>query len=47
MHQDLCDGRPTLCDKMSPIDGELLKEYLLQVEFQGKSKIYLKEINSY
>eukprot|EP00106_Octopus_bimaculoides_P023794 XP_014791236.1 PREDICTED: metabotropic glutamate receptor 4-like isoform X2 [Octopus bimaculoides] len=37
MHQDLCDGKPYLCDKMSPINGELLKQYLLKVDFQGLS----------
>lgn len=36
MHRDLCGGeKPGLCEAMVPIDGELLKDYLLKVNFTG------------
>ena len=34
MQRDLC-GDATLCEAMDPIDGELLKNYLLKVNFTG------------
>ena len=34
MQRDLC-GDETLCEAMDPIDGELLKNYLLKVNFTG------------
>ena len=36
MHWDYCDGVPGLCDEMDPYNGELLREYLLNVRFKGK-----------
>ena len=40
MHTELCSGKSGLCSAMDPIDGELLKNYLLKVNFTGiQSKI--------
>jgi len=36
MHHDLCGGTSGLCDRMKPIDGTELLEYLRKVEFRGK-----------
>ena len=38
MHDDKCGGEsnPGLCPEMDPYDGELLRSYLLNVEFKGK-----------
>lgn len=37
MHRDICPEMPLICKKMEKIDGEkLLKEYLLNVSFNGK-----------
>ncbi len=37
MHEDFCGGEsnPGLCDEMDPYDGELLRQYLLNVKFTG------------
>lgn len=37
MHEDYCGGEdnPGLCDEMDPYNGELLREYLLNVRFRG------------
>ena len=43
MHADLCDGEAGLCSTMDPIDGELLKNYLLKVNFTGTLVIKLIE----
>ncbi|XP_071445912.1 metabotropic glutamate receptor 2-like [Hetaerina americana] len=37
MHQDLCHGRPGLCDAMKPVKGTELLKYLRKVEFTGLS----------
>uniref|UniRef100_A0A8W8JRJ7 G-protein coupled receptors family 3 profile domain-containing protein n=1 Tax=Magallana gigas TaxID=29159 RepID=A0A8W8JRJ7_MAGGI len=37
IHTDLCAGQSGLCDAMMPIDGELLKDYLVKVNFTGLS----------
>ena len=38
MHHDKCGGKnhPGICESMDPYDGELLREYLLNVNFTGK-----------
>ena len=36
MHRDLCDGKSGMCPEMDPVDGELLKKYLLDVRFTGR-----------
>ena len=36
MHMDICgSGFDGVCPGMDPIDGELLKDYLLKVMFEG------------
>ncbi|XP_050392251.2 metabotropic glutamate receptor 5 [Patella vulgata] len=37
MHQQLCDGKPGLCDAMRPINGSLYLDYLLNVTFNSYS----------
>lgn len=37
MHQDVCDGVPGLCAEMATINGSLLLEYLMAVNFTGVS----------
>ncbi|XP_076365408.1 metabotropic glutamate receptor 2-like [Tachypleus tridentatus] len=37
MHQNLCGGRPGLCQRMNPIDGTELLTYLYKVHFTGLS----------
>lgn len=36
MHQELCGGRPGLCDAMKPTKGADLLKYLRKVDFEGK-----------
>lgn len=38
IHSDLCGGASGLCNAMTPIDGELLKDYLIKVNFTGEPK---------
>ena len=38
IHSDLCGGASGLCDAMTPIDGALLKDYLIKVNFTGEPK---------
>lgn len=41
MHKELCPGLNGICKKMEKIDGEkLLKEYLLNISFDGEYLIY-------
>jgi metabotropic X receptor len=35
MHQDLCDGKPGLCEAMRPTKGSELLKYLRNVKFMG------------
>lgn len=35
MHQELCDGRPGLCEAMRPTKGSELLKFLRNVKFQG------------
>ncbi len=37
MHEDYCGGddHPGLCEEMDPYNGELLRQYLLDVKFRG------------
>ncbi|CAH2096683.1 unnamed protein product [Euphydryas editha] len=37
MHQDLCGGKPGLCEAMRPVSGPTLLRYLRQVRFTGLS----------
>ncbi|XP_060068565.1 metabotropic glutamate receptor 6-like [Ylistrum balloti] len=37
MHQVLCEGKPGLCPNMDPVEGEILKRFLLNVSFTGLS----------
>ena len=37
MHSDLCSGEEGLCEKMTPINGTLFLEYLLNVSFPSYS----------
>ena len=37
MHADVCGANnPGVCDGMDPYNGELLREYLLNVNFTGE-----------
>ena len=38
MHRDRCGGEknPGICPEMKPYDGELMRYYLLKVEFKGE-----------
>ncbi|XP_076306569.1 metabotropic glutamate receptor 2-like [Tachypleus tridentatus] len=38
MHQNLCGGKPGLCQGMNPIDGTELLKYMYKVHFTGLSK---------
>lgn len=38
MHIDLCQGSLGVCDKMDPMDGRLLLQYIRRVNFNGKTK---------
>jgi len=35
MHKNMCPNYRGVCDAMKPIDGERLKQYLLEVHFTG------------
>jgi metabotropic X receptor len=35
MHQDLCGGKPGLCEAMRPTKGSELLKYLRNVKFMG------------
>ncbi|XP_043936631.1 metabotropic glutamate receptor 6-like [Protopterus annectens] len=37
MHMDLCPGFIGVCDKMDPIDGKLLLQYIRSVNFNGSA----------
>ena len=37
MHRDVCQGRPGLCPEMSPVNGTLFMDYLLNVSFKSYS----------
>jgi Receptor family ligand binding region len=37
MHQDVCDGVAGLCAEMATINGSLLLDYLMEVNFTGVS----------
>lgn len=37
MHRDLCGGKPGLCPRMTPVNGTLFLEYLLNVSFVSYS----------
>ncbi len=43
MHEDYCGGEdhPGLCEEMDPYNGELLRQYLLDVKFRGNRQIHL------
>jgi len=36
MHRVRCEGKPGLCEKMNPVDGTDLLDYLKKVQFHGK-----------
>ncbi|ODN00905.1 Metabotropic glutamate receptor 8 [Orchesella cincta] len=40
MHKSLCGGNSGLCEKMNPVDGTELLEYLRKAKFQGLSEDY-------
>lgn len=37
MHQEVCNGEPGLCAEMETINGSLLLDYLMDVNFTGVS----------
>lgn len=39
MHQELCGGRPSLCEAMKPTKGSDLLMFLKKVKFTGITKI--------
>lgn len=36
MHLDLCPGYMGVCDKMDPVEGRMLLQYIHSVNFNGK-----------
>lgn len=36
MHIDLCPGFMGVCDKMDPVEGRMLLQYIHSVNFNGK-----------
>ncbi|CAJ0922591.1 unnamed protein product [Ranitomeya imitator] len=38
MHIDLCAGSLGVCDRMDPVDGRLLLQYIRRVNFNGKNQ---------
>ena len=51
MHKKLCPNYRGLCDAMAPIDGEVLRRFLLGVHFTGEffqfSKQFSFQLNCY
>lgn len=41
MHQELCGGKPGLCDAMKPTKGSDLLKFLKKVQFEGNALISL------
>lgn len=37
MHMDLCPGSMGVCDKMDPVEGPMLLQYIRSVNFNGTS----------
>lgn len=37
MHMDLCPGSMGVCDKMDPVEGRMLLQYIHSVNFNGRS----------
>lgn len=38
MHLDLCPGSMGVCDKMDPVEGRMLLQYIRGVNFNGEIK---------
>lgn len=36
MHADLCPGSVGVCDKMDPVEGRMLLQYIREVNFNGE-----------
>ncbi len=36
MHIDLCPGSTGVCEKMDPVEGRMLLQYIRSVNFNGK-----------
>lgn len=36
MHTDLCPGSMGVCDKMDPVEGRMLLQYIRGVNFNGE-----------
>lgn len=36
MHLDLCPGSMGVCDKMDPVEGRMLLQYIRSVNFNGE-----------
>lgn len=36
MHMDLCPGSMGVCDKMDPVEGRMLLQYIRGVNFNGE-----------
>lgn len=36
MHMDLCPGSMGVCEKMDPVEGRMLLQYIHSVNFNGK-----------
>lgn len=36
MHMDLCPGSMGVCEKMDPVEGRMLLQYIRSVNFNGE-----------
>lgn len=39
MHMDLCPGSMGVCEKMDPVEGRMLLQYIRSVNFNGESRL--------
>lgn len=47
MHLDLCAGSMGVCEKMDPVDGRMLLQYIRSVNFNGELPTFSRFFRTY